>query len=66
MEFLRRDVIFPIEQAIQVLDWMGLGNGGQVNATSVPLSALAKGVYLLNITNEKGVQLKVEKLVKAE
>ncbi len=56
----------PVKVNVRVTDMAGRVMGEWFNATSIPVGTLTQGMYLLNITDEKGAQLKMEKLVKAE
>jgi len=56
----------PVKVNIRITDLTGKIIKKQANATFVSINDLAKGIYLLDLTNEKGILLKVEKLVKTE
>ncbi len=63
------DVVYiqsPVKTNIRITDIAGKVIKDQNDVTSVFIGELTGGVYFLNITDEDGVMLKVEKLVKAE
>jgi len=56
----------PVKVNVRITDMAGRLIKEQADAVSVPVAELRQGVYLMHVTDEKGVLLKVEKLVKAE
>lgn len=62
------DIIYiksPVKVNIRITDMAGRLIKEQADAVSVSISELAKGGYLLTISDETGATLKVEKLVKS-
>jgi len=56
----------PVTVNVKVSDLTGKLLKDQANATYIPMGDLAKGIYLLQITDEKGVLIKTEKIAKTE
>lgn len=54
----------PVPVDVQITDMAGRLIRGQSNATSLPVTELARGIYLIKIVDKNGTLVKVEKIVK--
>ncbi len=56
----------PVKVNVRIMDIAGRLIREEVDATAIPVKMLAKGIYLLNITDGKGLLVKTKRLIKAE